>query len=509
MRKYSLPLTTLICILLALVSFAESSSLAPQPTRTPGRTRTATRTPRPSSTPRPSLTPRPTRTPTLTPTPPHTLVPQGDLEPVSVDNASQFLELSLFISQEKDADLTSVVFSPDTTFVATGDGKGNITLWDVGKQSPVWTKKAPAPIYTLAFSPDGGALASAQWASTASQSKGKTSETVSLWSTEDGDKILDLSYFAQVRGLAFSPDGKQLATASGGTGQDADNTVRLWNAGTGKEAAVFKGHTNIVNSVAFSPDGSQLASGSTDGTLRLWDAKTPSRSTVLKYEFPLPEGDAPMYGSWSGSGTFQRNGQRGTFALSFTVSEDGKKILSYLLFDGRTIHLGGGPAIVDGAFTINISTTADRITITGKFVSQTSMEGTLKTRVVDAQWKAKPGTPALRSVIFSGDGQRLMTSVSNSRILLWDVATGNVETVLKGSEVNEEISSLALSPDGTVLVSAGRKLRLWDVEAGKSLFESQPLRRNAASAAFSPDARLVAFADRSRDLHLWGIRPAR
>ena len=70
-------------------------------------------------------------------------------------------------------------------------------------------------------------------------------------------------------GVAFSPDGKYLATAS------QDNTVRVWDAATGKEVAVLRGHTGYVLSVAFSPDGKWLASSSGyrgKGEVKVWDA---------------------------------------------------------------------------------------------------------------------------------------------------------------------------------------------------------------------------------------------
>jgi WD40 repeat protein len=72
-----------------------------------------------------------------------------------------------------------------------------------------------------------------------------------------------------VGGLAFSPDGHRLASASG------DNTVRLWNVDTGQPVGdPLAGHTHMVFSVAFSPDGHRLASASWDGTVRLWNADT-------------------------------------------------------------------------------------------------------------------------------------------------------------------------------------------------------------------------------------------
>jgi WD40 repeat protein len=79
-----------------------------------------------------------------------------------------------------------------------------------------------------------------------------------------------------VSSVAYSPDGKTLASAS------QDHTVRLWETATNKELTTLQGHTNAVDVVAFSPDGMTLASGGLDKTVRLWEVATRKERAMRK-----------------------------------------------------------------------------------------------------------------------------------------------------------------------------------------------------------------------------------
>lgn len=110
-------------------------------------------------------------------------------------------------------------------------------------------------VSSLAFSPDGKTLAS-----------GSDDMTIRLWEVASGNSLHVLQGHADaVLSAAFSPDGKTLASGSD------DKTIRLWEVASGQSLREFKGHNSAVYSVAFSPDGKTLVSGSEDNTIRLWD----------------------------------------------------------------------------------------------------------------------------------------------------------------------------------------------------------------------------------------------
>ncbi|KAF4415645.1 Vegetative incompatibility protein HET-E-1 [Colletotrichum fructicola] len=113
-------------------------------------------------------------------------------------------------------------------------------------------------VLSVAFSPDGRQLAS-----------GSVDNTVKLWDTATGQCQQTLEGHSDwVLSVAFSPDGRQLASGS------RDKTVKLWDTATGQCQQTLEGHSDWVWSVAFSPDGRQLASGSYDNTVKLWDTAT-------------------------------------------------------------------------------------------------------------------------------------------------------------------------------------------------------------------------------------------
>ena len=121
-------------------------------------------------------------------------------------------------------------------------------------------------VNSAAFSPDGKLLASGSW-----------DGTIKLWDVSTGMEVRTLEgHRSWVLSVAFSPDGKLLASGSCGQrdsyyGFCIQGEIKLWDVSSGREVRTLKGHSNDVESVAFSPDGKLLASGSDDTTIKLWD----------------------------------------------------------------------------------------------------------------------------------------------------------------------------------------------------------------------------------------------
>jgi len=169
---------------------------------------------------------------------------------ISPDNADQVIEIARYDKER----VKEVAWSPDGQLLAVASVTG-ISLYDVETMTEVHFIETEAQVESVAFSPDGGTLASAG-----------RDNLVKLWDVASGQEMLALSgHEDYVMSVAFSPNGKQLVSGSW------DKTVRLWDIAGEQELYTLSGHTKEVENVAFSPDGKSVASASDDWTAKLWD----------------------------------------------------------------------------------------------------------------------------------------------------------------------------------------------------------------------------------------------
>ena len=161
--------------------------------------------------------------------------------------------------QTKLVQVLDTAWSPDSSLLAVAGGNagtaGQVELWDMRTRRAVWEMKPFRDlIYTVAFSPDGKRLAT-----------GSADGTLRLLDASSGETKATLTgHSGPVLCLAWAQDGGSLASGS------ADRSIRIWDASTGQLLRSLNNHAGAVQAVVFAPDGQTLFSAATDATIRVW-----------------------------------------------------------------------------------------------------------------------------------------------------------------------------------------------------------------------------------------------
>lgn len=341
-------------------------------------------------------------------------------------------------------------------------------LYALFNRNPTTLKGHVSSVRSVAFSPDGRRIAS-----------GSFDTTLKVWDAATGHQIRTfIRHTDGISSVAFSPDGKRIVSAS------HDKTLNIWDAATGEHALTLKGNTAEISCVAFSPDGKRIASGSAShmlniGTSMVWDAGTGKEILTFKGN------------SWS---------------LAF--SPDGKHIASAgegftpKVWDSAT---GKETVTFEGGHTHRVSAVA--FSPDGKRIATASLDKTLKV------WDAGTGKELLTlkahadmvlAVSFSPDGKHIVSGGQDNNLILWDAATGKPMRILKG-HTGSGVLSVAFSLDGKYIVSGGADMtvKIWDAASDK---ETRTLKghRNVLPTVFIlGDWQIVSSNDET--LKVWGV----
>ncbi|HMY75563.1 MAG TPA: AAA-like domain-containing protein, partial [Blastocatellia bacterium] len=314
-------------------------------------------------------------------------------------------------------------------------------LWQLCHNERV-TLHSESNVFQAVFSPDGRFVA------------GASGNVAKLWDTATGQEIRSFAgHTGKVTGVAFSPDGRLLATAS------FDGKAKLWGVTTGEELKTFAGHAAPLISVAFAPDGRRLASLDLAEQVKLWSAETVREIRTMA--MASVSSDAGVNGlAFSPDGKWLAASARGCQVWEV---ETGKPSLN--LLPGKTI---GKPRFSpDGKWLVAPGNPTSVIEVaTGK--EATKLYGHF-------DWAF--------GAAFTADGKYLATASRDQSVKLWDARTWQPLATLKGH--SNAVMSVEFSPAGDWLVTAGfdKTAKIWEVAsllAQKNLtppntFSLQPL----------------------------------
>jgi WD40 repeat protein len=364
------------------------------------------------------------------------------------------------------------------------------------------------------FSPDGARVLVTGVEPAATIWDAGSGSQIAEWPRPENLDPLDAGNSGNVDG-AFSGDGRQVVTWLG-------STLRSWDADTGREISLFKGHSGAVQAAAFSPDGTHVVSASFDATARLWHA-SPARFGV-----PLED-----LGTTLEAAAFSADAQ----SVAIATREDGVRLWNLRKSAPQGVLRSGSRMFQSAAFSSDASLVVAATTpyaevweaSSGKIVTTLRTPSVVEAvtsprfsadgaRVVAASatlariWNAATGqllqelkghTDAVNSAAFRADGGQVVTTSRDRTARIWDVASGRSALTLSGH--SDVVGDAAFNADGTRIVTASwdHTARVWDSASGQPIAvlagHTLPLRY----ATFSSDSRWIATFGDDRTMRIW------
>lgn len=437
---------------------------------------------------------------------------------VALANAKEVTVWSLnerrAIARIQQENSTSLAFSVDSRLIAVGslDGKASVTVLADGQELARFEHRDS--VEAVAFSADSRRLATGTGSiATRIVQRQPKDEAAHVWDLEKNQRIARLPHDHIVGSIAFSGDGRRLATGS------LDGIARVWEIETRQELA-RNGHPDGVGIVAFSPNNRYVASASRpfliaskDQTVQIWEATTGREVGRIAHQKAVwglafsPDGN--WFATASADGTVRLIGFPSREAARIVLdgspeavafSRDGKQ----LVIAGPSLHLmrveqGFWPPTI--SFDVNVSRLVvapggDRVAVVQNKNALTVRQIQPAIALYDVQHEG-----LVVAAAFSSDGATLATASFDRSAKLWESTTGALRARLLHDDA---VLDLAFSPDGRTLATASKDktVRLWEVGSGTERVRL-PHREAVSTVRYSWDGRLVATGTTNGHIELW------
>ncbi|MGI9061342.1 MAG: WD40 repeat domain-containing serine/threonine protein kinase [Ktedonobacteraceae bacterium] len=266
-------------------------------------------------------------------------------------------------------------------------------------------------------------------------------------------------------GLAWSPDGKSIATGAG------SGTIQILDASNRSVRLTYTGHSNGVSAVAWSPDSKRIASASYDQTVQVWDAQTgQSLLTYSDYNSPV------LTVAWSPDGKYLLSG-----------SED-HQLKVWDATTGTTIGTDYGH---EDQVT-SVAWSPDGLHVASGSADQTVM--VLQANPLTPVYTYQGHSDVVQAIAWSPNGKRIASASNDQTVQLWDVTNGGNAYIYRGH--SDQVWAVAWSPDGKHIASGSfdDTMQVWRASDGKLVHSSQD-GSQVVSVAWSPDGHTVVWGD--------------